>query len=129
MSLQDRLVAAVQAIGTDIKALQQAAPGGGAGGPFTVVNLTGTRTLTAGDLNAMVEKSVTGSFSVTVPAGLGEPGDAILFVNNSTSGNVTIARGSGVTIYSYGSNANIVFGSRRSVLIVRTTSNNVWVRG
>lgn len=103
------------------------AAGGGSAGVPTVVNVNTSVTLSSTHVNTMCEKTNTGTTTLTMPATLGSVGDAILFVNNST-GTLNINRASGVTIMTYGSNANVSIPANRAALLVRTSTASKWVR-
>lgn len=76
-------------------------------------------------LNKHIEKTTASSVTLTIPASLGAAGDAILFVNNSTA-NLVIARGSGVALYRYGTDANVTIPAHRSMLVILTSTADVW---
>lgn len=107
---------------------EQGPPGEGSVSAPSVVPVNAVATLDETHVNAMCEKSAEGNITLTVPPDLGEPGDAIFFVNNAASGSLVIGRGAGVTILTYGSNANITIPANRAALIVRTTTDNKWIR-
>lgn len=113
-------------VGDNLVEIANASTGGGGGAP-TVVLVNTAGTLGATHLNSMCEKTSADNTSLTLPPTYGTPGDAILFVNNST-GNLTITRGSGVTLMSYGSNTNLTIPANRAALLVRTSTANKWVR-
>lgn len=97
----------------------------GDSGGSGVQTINSTTTLDSSHLNQQIEKTSSSSVTLTLPPSIGSAGDAILFVNNST-GNLVISRGSGVSLYRYGTNANVTIPAHRSMLIVRTTTTDVW---
>lgn len=102
------------------------AGGGGSGGtllPPVVVN--SAITLGTGHLNRIVEHNDSNPRTYTLAPSLGTHGDLISFVNNSAQA-LTITRGSGVTLYRYGTNQNIAIPARRSMTIYRSATANVW---
>lgn len=116
-------------VGDNLIEVANAAEGGGGSAPATtVIVVTTNLTLSGNHLNCMLEKTGTGALTMTLPPNYGNPGDAIMFMNSGTSGNLTISRGSGVALWTYGSNANLVIPQRRSALLVRATAANTWIR-
>ena len=101
------------------------ATGGGSSGGSTPVTANSNATLDGTHVNQHVEKTSASVVTLTLPPGLGSAGDAILFVNNSAA-NLVISRGSGVSLYRFGTNANVTLSARRSMLIVKTTTTDVW---
>lgn len=87
----------------------------------------GTITLASSDVNRIVEKSNNSSYTYTIPSGHGSHGDIITFVNSGTSGNLTINRATGVTLYRNGTNANITVGPGSTVTIYRSATANRWI--
>jgi len=87
----------------------------------------GTITLNSNDVNRIVEKSNNSSYTYTIPSGHGSHGDIITFVNSGTSGNLTINRASGVSLYRNGTNANISVGPGSTVTVYRSATSNRWV--
>lgn len=87
----------------------------------------GTITLSSNDVNRIVEKSNNSSYTYTIPSGHGSHGDIITFVNSGTSGNLTINRASGVSLYRNGTNANITVGPGSTVTIYRSATSNRWI--
>lgn len=87
----------------------------------------GSGNLNAGlDLNGIIEKTDTSAVTYTIPSGLGAAGDIITIINSGSSGNITVARASGVSLYRNGTNANITVQPGNMVSIVRTATNNRW---
>lgn len=113
--------------GTEIIEVANASGGGGGSGT-TVIIVSSNLTLNNSHLNALLEKTSTAALTMTIPPNYGNPGDAIMFVNSGTSGNLTLARGTGVSLWTYGTNANLVIPQRRAALIVRATAANTWIR-
>lgn len=91
----------------------------------TPVTVNTNTTLGGSHVNQVVEKTSGSSVTWTFPPSFGASGDAVLCVNNSDA-NLVIARGSGVSIYRYGSNGDVTIPPRRSVLFVKTTTTDVW---
>lgn len=114
--------------GTDIVEVANASSGGGGGGATTVIIVTSSITLDNSHLNALIEKTGNSSLTMTIPPSYGSAGDAIMFVNSAASGNLTLARGSGVALWTYGTNSNLTIPVRRAALLVRATANNTWIR-
>lgn len=115
--------------GSSIVEVANASGGGGGGSPVTaVIVISASATLDGSHLNAMLEKTGTTTLTMTLPASYGDPGEAILFVNNASSGNLVISRASGVSLWSYGTNANLPIPARRTVLLVKSTTANNWYR-
>ena len=102
--------------------------GGGDGGETTHIILNGNNTLGEIHLNAMLEKTLNGAVTWAIPPQLGVAPDAILIVNGSASGSLTLSRGSGVSLWTYGTNANLVIPVRRSALLIAATAANTWIR-
>lgn len=88
--------------------------------------VTANGAVAAGDMNAIVEKNAAGDVTLTLGTGLGQRGDAVTFVNSSTSGNMTVAR-SGTVIYNEGVDADVVLGPGSLATIVRSNTSNRWV--
>lgn len=89
--------------------------------------VTSNGNLAASDMNAVIEKNATGAVTITLgTGGLGQRGDAVSFVNSSTSGNLTIARG-GAALYQNGVNADITVSPGSIVTIYRSATNNRWI--
>lgn len=102
---------------------------GGGSSSMEAITVTGNITLDATALNACVEKNVSGSYTATLPAGLGSRMDAITFLNSSTSGNLTIGRDTGVTLYRSTSNANIAITPGTMVTIILSATVDKWIAG
>lgn len=100
----------------------------GSGGSTTHIILNGSTTLNESHLNAMLEKTNTGNVTWTIPSQLGTAPDAILIVNAASSGNLTLSRASGVSLWTYGTNANLVIPPRRSALLIAATAASTWIR-
>lgn len=89
--------------------------------------VTSNGNLAASDMNAVIEKNATGAVTITLgTGGLGQRGDAVSFVNSSTSGNLTISRG-GAVLYQNGVNADITVSPGSIVTIYRSATNNLWI--
>ena len=126
-TLEKHLQNLVAAVGADIKRLDQDT-GGDGGSDTSHIILNGNLTLSDTHLNAMLEKTITGNVTWTLPAQLGTAPDAILIVNAASPGNLTLSRGSGVSLWTYGTNANLVVPARRSVLLIAATAASTWIR-
>jgi len=100
--------------------------GGGGGGSITPIPVTGNITLDATFLDQIAEKTVTGNLTVTLPPSLGTAGRIITLSNAAASGNWTISRGSGVALYRYQQNANIIIPARRMVSIYLSGTTDTW---
>jgi len=72
--------------------------GGGAGGnaPPTLQNVA--YTLAASDVGKIIFKNNTTAYTYTVPASVFSAGDMVSICNDGTSGNISIAQGSGMTL-------------------------------
>lgn len=92
--------------------------------PVTTVNAT--YTITASDFNTAVEKSNNTAYTYTLP-NIGVQGHAITFINSGTAGNLTIARGTGVSLLRNGVDANIVVGPGSMTTIVRSANTGRWI--
>lgn len=92
-----------------------------------VVNVTANTTLSATHLNKVVEVTVSGPITITIPSGLGAQGDMITVVHSRNIGDVTIARGSGVAIYRYSSNSNQTITRIGMMTFYRTDATNTWL--
>lgn len=84
-------------------------------------------TLSAGNLNGVIEKSNTTAYTYTLAASLGTQGDAITVLNSGTTGSVTISRASGVSLFQSGTNKNVDVAPGSMVTIIRTATANKWV--
>lgn len=82
--------------------------------------------LTSSHLNSIVEKTNNSSYTYTLTSSLGDPGDIITLVNSGTGGNMTIAAGSGTTLWRNGSSGNIVVGPGSMVSVVKTNASGRW---
>ena len=85
-------------------------------------------TLASTDVNGIVEKNGGGAYTYTLAASLGQVRDAITIVNSSTSGNITIARASGVALYRAGTNADITVTPGSMVTMIRSNTTR-WIAG
>ena len=92
-----------------------------------VVNVTASTTLSSTHLNKVVEVTVAGPITITIPPGLGAQGDMITVVHSHNTGNVTIARGSGVAIYRYSSDGNQIITRTGMMTFYRTGTSNTWL--
>lgn len=92
---------------------------------FRAVN--STTTLNSDTLNGVVEKTNTGSYTYTIPSGLGSQGDAITIVASGSTGSVVINRGAGVQLFRNGVDANITLTAGSMVTIYRSAHNDRWI--
>jgi hypothetical protein len=101
--------------------------------PIRVNNATNT--LLDSDIGLMVVKDNTTTYTWTLPpdatftsyATLGDiQGKCIALVNDGTGGNITIARGSGVSLFNGTSNANITLGPGQSIVICHMAVASKW---
>lgn len=88
--------------------------------------ITSSGIIHEGYLNYINEKTNTSNLTLTIPPSFGTFGDITTFSNQGSSGTITIARGSGVSLYKDGVNANIVVQPGHSVTIYRTGTSNRW---
>lgn len=92
-----------------------------------VVTVTANTTLDSSHLNKVVEVTVAGLITLTIPPGLGAQGDMITIVHSHNTSNVNIARGSGVAIYRYSSNSNQSITRTGMMTFYRTGTTNTWL--
>ena len=92
-----------------------------------VVNVTANTTLSTSHLNKVVEVTVAGLITITIPSGLGAQGDMITVVHSHNTGNVNIARGSGVAIYRYSSNSDQTITHTGMMTFYRTGTTDTWL--
>lgn len=84
-------------------------------------------TITESDLNGVVEKrSSGGNHDCLLPSNVGTVRDAITFVN-STTGTLTVVRGSGTAIYSNGTNGDLVIGPFSMRTIYKANAAGRWI--
>lgn len=100
-----------------------ASGGGGTIGAPIIANAN--ITLDSTHLNRIVEHNDSTARTYTIAPSLGASGDIITFVNNSGAV-LNITRGTGVTMYRYGTNQNVTIPARRSMTIYRSSTANVW---
>lgn len=84
-------------------------------------------TLSAAHLNAVVEKSNTGTYYYYLNAGVGAQGDAITFLNSGTSGSMYVSAGSGVSLIRNGATYGGEVKPGSMMTILRTATTNKWV--
>lgn len=84
-------------------------------------------TLAAAHLNAVVEKSNTGTYYYYLNAGVGAQGDAITFLNSGTSGSMYVSAGSGVSLIRNGATYSGEVKPGSMMTILRTATTNKWV--
>lgn len=99
--------------------------GGGGGGVVPLITKTASATLALTDAGSGWIKSATGTQTWTIPPNSSvafDIGTIIPVINDSTSGTVTIARGSGVTLMNGGTNANYTLNANvpRAIIKVGT---------
>ena len=92
-----------------------------------VVTVTANTTLSATHLNKVVEVTVAGPITITIPSGLGARGGMITVVHSHNTGNVSITRGSGVAIYRYSSDGNQTITRTGMMTFYRTSATNTWL--
>lgn len=86
-----------------------------------------SRNLATADLNGVIEKTNTGSYTYTIPNSLGTHGDTLTIINSGTSGTITVARGTSVALYRNGTNANTTVGPGSTLTIYRSSTANRWI--
>lgn len=82
-----------------------AAGGGGGGGNAPPTLQNAAYTLAASDVGKTIYKNNTSAYTYTVPASVFAAGDMVTIVNDSSSGNISLAQGSGLTLRLGGSTA------------------------
>lgn len=82
------------------------ASGGGGGGNIPIDSKTSSYTFVAGDIGRNICKTSTSGITFTLNNSVFSAGDIFMVSNFATSGNLTISRGSGVTLYYAGSTSN-----------------------
>ena len=82
------------------------AGGGGASGNIPINIKSANYTFVAGDAGHNIAKSSTSGYTFTLNNSVFSAGDWFMVSNFGTSANITIARGSGVTLYYAGSTMN-----------------------
>lgn len=91
------------------------------------VTANANTTLAATHLNAIVEKSNTGTYYYYLNAGVGAQGDAITFLNSGTSGSMYVSAGSGVSLIRNGATYSGEVKPGSMMTILRTATTNKWV--
>lgn len=97
----------------------------------SIITMTAALSAVNAHLMNTVVKTATGNLAYTIPpVSIGTfeptPGDVIAMFNNNT-GNMTITRGSGVTLYYLGTNQNVTLAARRGLAVVYMPgAANVW---
>lgn len=92
-----------------------------------VTNVTANTTLNSTHLNRVVEVTVAGPITITIPSGLGAQGDIITIAHSSATGNVTVQGASGVNIYRYGSIAAQTITKIGMMSFYRCAASNTWL--
>lgn len=92
-----------------------------------VVTVTANTTLNSSHLNKVVEVTVAGLITITIPPSLGAQGDMITVVHSHNTGNVSIIRGSGVAIYRYSNDSNQSITRTGMMTFYRTGTTNTWL--
>lgn len=101
--------------------------------PIRVNNATST--LLDSDIGQMIVKDNTTAYTWTIPPDatftsyptLAElQGHTIAIVNDGTAGNVTLSRGSGVSLFNGTSNANLTIGPGQSIVICHMAVASKW---
>lgn len=92
-----------------------------------VTNVTANTTLNSTHLNRVVEVTVAGPITITIPSGLGAQGDIITVVHSNATGNVTVQGASGVNIYRYGSISAQSITKIGMMSFYRSAASNTWL--
>lgn len=72
--------------------------GGGVGGNAPPTLKNSAYTLVVGDVGKLIYKNNTTAYTYTVPASVFSAGDMVSICNDGSSGNISIAQGSGMTL-------------------------------
>lgn len=92
-------------------------------GRFSVASTT----ITTSDLNGVIEKrSSGGNHDCLLPSDVGSVRDAITFVN-STTGTLTVVRGTSTAIYSNGTDGDLVIGPFSMRTIYKANAAGRWI--
>lgn len=92
-----------------------------------VVNVTANTTLSATHLNKVVEVTVAGTVTITIPSGLGAQGDIITVVHSHATGTIYVQGASGVGIYRFGSNTSQSITGIGMMSFYRCSASNTWL--
>ena len=84
-------------------------------------------TLSTTHLNRPIEKKTTTARTYTIASGLGSQGDMIPIVNSASSGDITVAPGSGVTLYKSGVSGSFTVPPYSMATIYRTATSDLWI--
>ena len=112
-----------------------AGPAGADGTLFVIRVNDATSTLLDSDIGKMIVKTNTTAYTWTLPPDTSFTsyptladiqGRSIAIVNDGTSSNVTLSRGSGVTLFNGTSNANLTIGPGQSIVICHMPTANKW---
>lgn len=108
-----------------------ASGGGGASGNVPIDVQNGTYTFVAGDVGRCKAKNNTTAYTYTLNNSVFAAGDWISVANFASTANITIARGSGVTLYYAGStdNANRIVGPRGIATIYMESASVGYIYG
>lgn len=86
-------------------------------------------TIAASDMNGIIEKSNNTSYTYTMPASMGSPGDIVTIVHGGTGGTITVNGASGVAFRSGTSNVtSFTIDQCEIVNLYRTNTNNRWIK-
>lgn len=91
------------------------------------VTANANTTLAAAHLNAVVEKSNTGTYYYYLNSGVGAQGDAITFLNSGTAGSMYLSVGSGVSLIRNGATYGGEVKPGTMMTILRSATTNKWV--
>ena len=92
-----------------------------------VVTVTANTTLNSSHLNKVVEVTVAGPITITIPSGLGAQGDIITIAHSNVTGNVTVQGGGGVNIWRYGSVSGQMIAKIGMMSFYRCAASNTWL--
>lgn len=92
-----------------------------------VTNVTANTTLNSAHLNRVVEVTVAGPITITIPSGLGAQGDIITVVHSNATGNVQVKGASGVNIYRYGNISSQLIRKIGMMSFYRCAASNTWL--
>lgn len=114
----------ISATGLDVNGVVSDARGDVRSIPGRVASGSGNFSVT--DLNSCVEKTVTTALAWTIMPSWGVHGDMVTISNQGTSGNITVTRGSGVSLYRNGVNADVIVAPGSVLTIMKASAANRW---
>lgn len=91
------------------------------------VTANAATTLDATHINKVVEKTNGTAYTYTISASLGAQGDVITIINSGTTGDITVARGTGVALYRGTTDQNITVAPGTMATLYRTGTANRWM--